>query len=159
MGLIRKSFHVATVGAVAPNSKKQRVAKQQLAALQGKTPAQVRRAGGRYEHSVGSVFSGSSTSSPAVRAVRPRATQAPSETTEQAQARAAEAGASKAQAEAAKAQAEAAKAQAEASKAQAEASKAQVEAEAQANKAQRNAERRTAVKASWSKFRTDRRRT
>ena len=55
MGLIRKSLHIATAGAVAPNSKKQRVAKQQLAALQGKSEAEVRRAGGRYEHSIGAM--------------------------------------------------------------------------------------------------------
>ena len=53
MGLIRKGLHIATVGGIAPNSKKQRVAKQQLAALQGKSEAEVRRAGGRYEHSIG----------------------------------------------------------------------------------------------------------
>jgi hypothetical protein len=56
MGLIRKALHVGTVGAVAPNSKKQRVAKQTLAAAQGASPEQVKRAGGRYEHSLASAF-------------------------------------------------------------------------------------------------------
>jgi hypothetical protein len=60
MGIIRKGLHVASVGAVAPNSKKQRVAKQTLVAVQGGTPAQVRPAGGRYEHSLASLSSGSS---------------------------------------------------------------------------------------------------
>ena len=50
MGLIRKALFVTTVGAVAPNSKKQRAARQTLVAIQGGSPAQVRRAGGRYEH-------------------------------------------------------------------------------------------------------------
>jgi hypothetical protein len=50
MGLIRKSLFLGTGGLIAPNSKKQRTAKQQLAALQGKSDAEVRRAGGRYEH-------------------------------------------------------------------------------------------------------------
>src|SRR6266498_2247761 len=53
MGLIRKSLHIATVGAVAPNSKKQRNQRQLLAAAQGKSDAEVRRAGGRYEYSRG----------------------------------------------------------------------------------------------------------
>jgi hypothetical protein len=56
MGLIRKSLHVATLGAVSPTSKKQRVASQTLAAIQGGTPAQVRRAGGRYQHSIGAAL-------------------------------------------------------------------------------------------------------
>jgi hypothetical protein len=60
MGLIRKSLHVATVGAVAPNSKKQRVAKRTLVAIQGGTPEQVRRAGGRYEYSLASLLGGGS---------------------------------------------------------------------------------------------------
>jgi hypothetical protein len=51
VGLIRKSLHVASLGAVAPNSRKQRVALQQLAALQGKSPEEVRRVGGRLQHS------------------------------------------------------------------------------------------------------------
>jgi hypothetical protein len=55
MGLIRKSLHIATAGVVAPNSKKQRVQRQILAAVQGQSPAQVRRAGGRYEHSLATV--------------------------------------------------------------------------------------------------------
>jgi hypothetical protein len=52
MGLIRKTLHVATLGAVAPDSRKQRVAAQTLGALQGETPAQVRRIGTRTAHSV-----------------------------------------------------------------------------------------------------------
>lgn len=56
MGLIRKSLHIATVGAVAPNSKKQRNQRQLLAAAQGKSDAEVRRAGGRYEHSLGAAL-------------------------------------------------------------------------------------------------------
>jgi len=56
MGVIRKSLHVATVGAVAPNSKKQRNQRQLLAAAQGKSDAEVRRAGGRYEHSLGAAL-------------------------------------------------------------------------------------------------------
>jgi hypothetical protein len=50
MGLLRKALHITTVGVIAPNSTKQRVAKQTLVAIQGGSPAQVRRAGGRYEH-------------------------------------------------------------------------------------------------------------
>ena len=47
MGLIRKSLFAASGGLVAPNSKKQRRQLQILAAMQGATPAEVRRAGGR----------------------------------------------------------------------------------------------------------------
>ena len=56
MGLIRKSLHIATVGVVAPNSKKQWNQRQLLAAAQGKSDAEVRRAGGRYEHSLGAAL-------------------------------------------------------------------------------------------------------
>lgn len=49
MGLIRKSLYLASAGAVAPNSKKQRRAAQTLAAVQGATPAEIRRAGGRTD--------------------------------------------------------------------------------------------------------------
>lgn len=49
MGLIRKTLYLGTGGAVAPHSKKQRVSLQQLAALQGASPEQVRRTGGRYD--------------------------------------------------------------------------------------------------------------
>lgn len=49
MGLIRKSLFLGTGGLVSPNSKKQRVQKQQLAALQGATPKEIRRAGGRND--------------------------------------------------------------------------------------------------------------
>jgi hypothetical protein len=49
MGLIRKSLFLGTGGLVAPNSKKQRQQKQMLAAMQGATPSEVRRAGGRYD--------------------------------------------------------------------------------------------------------------
>jgi hypothetical protein len=47
MGLIRKSLYVASGGIVAPHSRKQRIAMQQLAALQGATPQEVRQRGGR----------------------------------------------------------------------------------------------------------------
>jgi hypothetical protein len=47
MGLIRKALFIGTAGAVAPNSKKQRVAKQTLAAVQGKSTAEVEHAGTR----------------------------------------------------------------------------------------------------------------
>jgi Short C-terminal domain len=47
MGLIRKSLYLTTGGVVAPNSKKQRLQMQQLAALQGATPEEIKRAGGR----------------------------------------------------------------------------------------------------------------
>lgn len=47
MGLIRKSLFVATAGAVAPRSTKQRVALQTLAAIQGATPEQIERTGTR----------------------------------------------------------------------------------------------------------------
>jgi hypothetical protein len=50
MGLIRRSLHIATGGAIAPNSKKQRLIRQHLAELRGKTPEEVRRARGRFEY-------------------------------------------------------------------------------------------------------------
>ncbi len=56
MGLIRKSPFLGTGGVIAPNSKKQRAQKQLLAALQGKSEDEVRRAGGRYKHSLGAVL-------------------------------------------------------------------------------------------------------
>jgi hypothetical protein len=56
MGLIRKSLFLGTGGIVAPNSKKQRTALQTLAAVQGKSEAEVRRTGGRYEHTIGTEF-------------------------------------------------------------------------------------------------------
>jgi hypothetical protein len=46
VGLIRKSLFVAT-GVVAPNSKKQRTALKTLAAVQGKSAAEIRLAGTR----------------------------------------------------------------------------------------------------------------
>ena len=49
VGLIRKSLYLGTGGVVSPSSKKQRYAKQTLAAIQGGTPEQIRRAGGRYD--------------------------------------------------------------------------------------------------------------
>ena len=49
MGLIRKSLYLGTGGVVAPHSRKQRVAMKQLAALQGRGEAEVRRAGGRSD--------------------------------------------------------------------------------------------------------------
>jgi hypothetical protein len=47
MGLIRGSLHILTSGAVSAKSKKQRMAAMQLAALQGRTEAEIRAAGGR----------------------------------------------------------------------------------------------------------------
>ena len=47
MGLIRGSLHIFTYGAVSAKSKKQRMASMQLAALQGKSPAAIKAAGGR----------------------------------------------------------------------------------------------------------------
>lgn len=49
MGLIRKSLFLGTGGLVSPNSKKQRLQMRQLAALQGASPGEIRRAGGRYD--------------------------------------------------------------------------------------------------------------
>lgn len=47
MGMIRKTLFGATLGAVAPSSKKQRTAKQTLAAVQGEPAAVVARTGTR----------------------------------------------------------------------------------------------------------------
>ena len=47
MGLIRGSLHILTQGAVSAKSKKQRMAAMQLSALQGRSAAEVRAAGGR----------------------------------------------------------------------------------------------------------------
>jgi hypothetical protein len=47
MGLIRKSLYLTTGGLVAPNSRKQRVQMQQLAAMQGATDEEIRRRGSR----------------------------------------------------------------------------------------------------------------
>ena len=47
MGLIRGALHIATYGAVSPKSKKQRTASMQLAALQGKSEAEIKIAGSR----------------------------------------------------------------------------------------------------------------
>jgi hypothetical protein len=47
MGLIRGALHLATYGAVSPKSKKQRMASMQLAALQGKSEAEIKIAGSR----------------------------------------------------------------------------------------------------------------
>jgi hypothetical protein len=49
VGLIRKSLFLGTGGLVAPSSKKQRVQMQQLAALQGATPEEIRQRGGRND--------------------------------------------------------------------------------------------------------------
>jgi hypothetical protein len=49
MGLIRKSLYLGTGGLVASNSKKQRKQKQILAAMEGATPSEIKRAGGRYD--------------------------------------------------------------------------------------------------------------
>jgi len=48
-GLIRKSLILGTGGLVAPNSKKQRLQMQQLAALQSATPEEIRQRGGRND--------------------------------------------------------------------------------------------------------------
>lgn len=47
MGLIRGTLSLATYGAVSAKSKKQRTAGMQLAALQGKSEAEIKAAGGR----------------------------------------------------------------------------------------------------------------
>jgi hypothetical protein len=47
MGMIRKALFAGTLGAVAPSSKKQRIARQTLAAVQGKSEAEVARTGTR----------------------------------------------------------------------------------------------------------------
>ena len=47
MGLIRGALHIATYGAVSPKSKKQRMASMQLAAMQGKSEAEIKIAGSR----------------------------------------------------------------------------------------------------------------
>ncbi len=47
MGLIRGALHIATYGAVSPKSKKQRTASKQLAAMQGKSEAEIKIAGSR----------------------------------------------------------------------------------------------------------------
>jgi hypothetical protein len=47
MGLIRGALHLATYGAVSPKSKKQRMASMQLAAMRGKSEAEIKAAGGR----------------------------------------------------------------------------------------------------------------
>lgn len=49
MGIIRKSLYLETGGLVSPNSKKQRHQMQILQAMQGATPDEIRRAGGRYD--------------------------------------------------------------------------------------------------------------
>jgi hypothetical protein len=72
MGIVRKALHVTTVGVVAPNSRKQRVATQTLVAIQGGTPSQVRRAGGRYEHGPAAAVDNA-------RVARERAAQAPAQ--------------------------------------------------------------------------------
>lgn len=52
MGLIRGALNLATFGAVASRSKKQRVAAMTLAAAQGKSEQEVRIAGGRSFNAV-----------------------------------------------------------------------------------------------------------
>jgi hypothetical protein len=47
MGLMRKTLRIATGGAVAARSKKQRTQAQVLAALQGKSEQEITAAGGR----------------------------------------------------------------------------------------------------------------
>lgn len=49
MGLIRKALFASTGGIVAPNSKKQRVAKQTLAAIQGCSDQEVELTGTRRQ--------------------------------------------------------------------------------------------------------------
>jgi hypothetical protein len=50
MGLIRKSLYLGSGGLVAPHSKKQRMQLQQLAALRGASPEEIKRAGGRSDY-------------------------------------------------------------------------------------------------------------
>ncbi len=49
MGLFRKTAYIASGGIVAPHSRKQRTALKTLAAVQGASPEQVRKTGGRYD--------------------------------------------------------------------------------------------------------------
>ena len=70
MGLIRKSLYLGTGGVVAPNSKKHRDQMKMLAALQGAMPAEIKRAGGRYDFDG---FMGQSPPSVAARADAERA--------------------------------------------------------------------------------------
>lgn len=49
MGLFRKAAYVASGGVVAPHSRKQRTALKTLAAVQGASPEQVRKTGGRHD--------------------------------------------------------------------------------------------------------------
>ena len=49
MGLIRKALFVSTGGVVAPNSRKQRVAMQTLAAIQGRSDEEVELIGTRRQ--------------------------------------------------------------------------------------------------------------
>jgi hypothetical protein len=51
MGLIRKTLRATTLGAVASRSHKQRTQAQILAAVQGKTAAEIEIAGGRGSES------------------------------------------------------------------------------------------------------------
>ena len=50
MGLIRKTLRVATYGGVAARSKKQRTQAQILAAVQGKSEAEIAAAGARVRN-------------------------------------------------------------------------------------------------------------
>jgi hypothetical protein len=52
MGFIRTLLSIGTGGAVADRSRKQRVQAQILAATQGKSEAEVGRAGARHPHSL-----------------------------------------------------------------------------------------------------------
>jgi hypothetical protein len=49
MGLLRKTLWLSTAGVIAPNSKRQKRDARLLAATQGATPREVRRAGGRLD--------------------------------------------------------------------------------------------------------------
>jgi hypothetical protein len=71
MGFIRKTLSLSTAGAVAPYSRKQRVAAQTLAVIQGKCVAEVERTGTRREYLHGNV-GGVSASAAARRACQER---------------------------------------------------------------------------------------
>lgn len=49
MGLIRKAAYLGSGGIVAPRSRKGRQHAQVIAAMQGKSAEEIRRAGGRYD--------------------------------------------------------------------------------------------------------------
>jgi hypothetical protein len=163
MGLIRKSAYLATGGAVAPHSRKQRTALKQLAALQGASPDQVRQTGGRNDYdsfltgtprvtapTASRPASRARSSRPAGDAAQWRAEHVPGSKeyrNAHPEQRQAEIAAAQAQADAVRADAEARKAEAEAVKAQAATQARQdaaAEAEAKRQRRQARKERRHA---------------